>query len=180
MHLCYLKWIYLVYSKRRDMARITTSAAIRRDSVHATSSLVAKISDLGTSSLNCQPPSWPTGVPGTLVHIAPVVFGPWSHYGPRVDIFSLGHLTLFSIAQVSKSSCPTGLVLASSSFVMLGVCLSHAYKSSWWIISSPVLAKFFPSHTLFGRTKVKAISSCKSRVAAINLSTPSTWLYTQK
>ncbi len=68
------------------------------------SALVAKISDLGNSRIvNFQPGQLArtlSRVPGTLVYMPPEVFDLQSRYGPQVDIFSFGHLALFTIGQV--------------------------------------------------------------------------------
>ena len=69
-----------------------------------TSSLVAKISDLGNARIvNLQPGQLArtlTHLPGTLVYMAPEAFEEGSRYGPRLDIFSFGHLGLFTLTQV--------------------------------------------------------------------------------
>ena len=62
-----------------------------------TSSLVAKISDLGivnplTKTL--------THLPGIIVYMPPEAFDEVPRYGPRLDIFSFGHLALFTFTQV--------------------------------------------------------------------------------
>jgi len=69
-----------------------------------TSSLVAKISDLGNARIvNLQPGQLArtlTHLPGTLVYMAPEAFEEGSWYGPQLDIFSFGHLGLFTLTQV--------------------------------------------------------------------------------
>ena len=69
-----------------------------------TSSLVAKISDLGNARIvNLQPGQLArtlTRLPGTISYMPPEVFTDGSQYGPRLDIFSFGHLTLFTLTQV--------------------------------------------------------------------------------
>ena len=73
-----------------------------------TSSLVAKISDLGNARIvNLQPGQLAmtlTHLPGTMVYMAPEAFSEGSHYGPKLDIFSFGHLALFTLTQVSEVS----------------------------------------------------------------------------
>ena len=68
------------------------------------SSMVAKISDLGNSRIvDLQPGQLVktlSRVPGTLVYMPPEAFDNSSKYGPRLDIFSFGHLALFTITQV--------------------------------------------------------------------------------
>ena len=69
-----------------------------------TSSLVAKISDLGNARIvNLQPGQLAlTRVPGTLAYMPPESFNEGSQYGPQLDIFSFGHLALFTIIQVRR------------------------------------------------------------------------------
>ncbi len=76
------------------------------------SALVAKISDLGNSRIvSLQPGQLVrtlSKAPGTLVYMPPdALYSPpggdpsRSRYGVRIDIFSFGHLALFTITQVS-------------------------------------------------------------------------------
>ena len=69
-----------------------------------TSSLVAKISDLGNARIvNLRPGQLArtlTRIPGSMVYMPPEAFSHHSQYGPRLDIFSFGHLTLFTLTQV--------------------------------------------------------------------------------
>ena len=69
-----------------------------------TSSQVAKISDLGNARIvNLQPGQLArtlTRLPGTISYMPPEAFTDGSQYGPRLDIFSFGHLTLFTLTQV--------------------------------------------------------------------------------
>ena len=71
-----------------------------------TSSLVAKISDLGNARIvNLQPGQLArtlTRVPGTHVYMPPESFDQHSRYGSRLDIFSFGHLALFTLTQVRR------------------------------------------------------------------------------
>ena len=71
-----------------------------------TSSQVAKISDLGNARIvNLQPGQLAmtlTYLPGTLVYMPPEAFEEGSRYGPRLDIFSFGHLALFTLMQVKS------------------------------------------------------------------------------
>ena len=73
-----------------------------------TSSLVAKISDLGNARIvNLQPGQLAktlTRVPGAQLYMPPESFDQRSRYGPRLDIFSFGHLALFTLTQVRKSN----------------------------------------------------------------------------
>ena len=69
-----------------------------------TSSLVAKITDLGNARIiNLQPGQLArtlTRLPGTMVYMPPEAFDEHAQYGPRLDIFAFGHLTLFTLTQV--------------------------------------------------------------------------------
>ena len=71
-----------------------------------TSSLVAKVSDLGNARIvNLQPGQLArtlTRLPGTMAYMPPEAFDEHSQYGPRLDIFSFGHLTLFTLTQVRE------------------------------------------------------------------------------
>jgi serine/threonine protein kinase len=39
-------------------------------------------------------------LPGTLVYMPPEALDDRNHYGPTLDIFSFGHLALFTLIQV--------------------------------------------------------------------------------
>ena len=71
-----------------------------------TSSLVAKISDLGNARIvNLQPGQLArtlTRVPGAHVYMPPESLYEGSQYGPQLDIFSFGHLALFTLTQVRR------------------------------------------------------------------------------
>ena len=71
-----------------------------------TSSLVAKVSDLGNARIvNLQPGQLArtlTRIPGTMAYMPPEAFDQHSQYGPCLDIFSFGHLTLFTLTQVRE------------------------------------------------------------------------------
>ena len=71
-----------------------------------TSSLLAKISDLGNARIvNLGPGQLArtlTHLPGTFVYMPPEAFHEGSRYGPPLDIFSYGHLALFTLTQVRK------------------------------------------------------------------------------
>ena len=71
-----------------------------------TSGLVAKITDFGNSRfVNLQPGQLARSLsrlPGTLVYMPPEALEASSRYGPSLDIFSFGHLTLFVGLQVIK------------------------------------------------------------------------------
>lgn len=79
-----------------------------------TTSLVAKVTDLGNSRIvNLAPGRLAqtlSRLPGTLVYMPPEALTSSSRYGPSLDIFSFGHLALFTFIQVK--SC-TGALLAT-------------------------------------------------------------------
>ncbi len=68
--------------------------------------MVAKISDLGNSRIvNIQPGQLAhtlSRVPGTPVYMPPEAFDNHSRYGPRLDLFSFGHLALYTLIQVCE------------------------------------------------------------------------------
>ena len=65
------------------------------------SALVAKISDFGNSRLlpNHFNPKKLSTIPGTALYMPPEASG--DDYGTKLDIFSFGHLALFTLTQVS-------------------------------------------------------------------------------
>ena len=69
-----------------------------------TSSLVAKITDMGNSRIFDMTPgqmaSTMSKLPGTLVYMPPEALDDDHKYGTSLDIFSFGHLALFTIIQV--------------------------------------------------------------------------------
>ena len=71
-----------------------------------TSSFVAKITDLGNSRIvNLQPGRLAqtlSRLPGTPFYMPPEAFSETAHYGPSLDIFSYGHLALFTLNEVGK------------------------------------------------------------------------------
>ena len=70
------------------------------------SAMVAKISDLGNARIvNFQPGQLArtlSRIPGTMVYMPPEAFEATSKYGPSLDSFSFGHLSLFTITQVRE------------------------------------------------------------------------------
>ena len=70
-----------------------------------TSSFVAKITDFGNSRIvNLQPGQLAqtmSRLPGTPLYMPPEALSISSRYGPSLDIFSFGHLALFTLLQVS-------------------------------------------------------------------------------
>ena len=94
----------LVYLHTRNPPVVHRDLSARN--ILLTSSLTAKISDLGNARIvNLQPGQLArtlTRVPGTHVYMPPESFDQHSRYGPRLDIFSFGHLTLFTLTQVRR------------------------------------------------------------------------------
>ena len=69
-----------------------------------TSSLVAKITDLGNSRIvPDQLARMLSQLPGTLVYMPPEALSASSRYGPSLDVFSFGHLALFTLTQVGMN-----------------------------------------------------------------------------
>ena len=69
------------------------------------SQLMAKITDFGNSRI-MEPRSYSdhetmTNEPGTLAYMPPEAMGGSAHYGPSLDVFSFGHLSLFTVIQSS-------------------------------------------------------------------------------
>ena len=67
------------------------------------SSLVAKISDLGNSrivTLSPEEVARLSFIPGTPAYMPPEMSESSSRYGPSLDVFSFGHLGLFTATQV--------------------------------------------------------------------------------
>ena len=99
------------YSILQDVARgllylhSRSPAIIHRDltarNVLLNSAMVAKIADMGNSRIvDIQPGqlarTMTRGVPGTIVYMPPEAFEVPPKYGPMLDMFSFGHLTLFT------------------------------------------------------------------------------------
>ena len=65
---------------------------------------MAKITDLGNSRIvKLQPGQLAqtlSRLPGTLVYMPPEALTAASRYGPSLDVFSFGHLVLFTLTQV--------------------------------------------------------------------------------
>ena len=73
-----------------------------------TSSLQCKITDFGNSRIvNLQPGQLAqtlSRLPGTMLYMPPEAFVQPARYGPSLDVFSFGHLALFTLTQVSVGS----------------------------------------------------------------------------
>ena len=86
------------------------SPVIHRDltskNVLLTSSLIAKITDMGNSRIvdlrGNQMARTLSKLPGTLVYMPPEARDDAHRYGPSLDIFSFGHLALYTLTQVTN------------------------------------------------------------------------------
>ena len=93
----------LLYLHSRSPAIIHRDLTARN--VLINSGMVAKIGDMGNSRIvDIQPGqlarTMTGGVPGTMVYMPPEAFEDPPKYGPMLDMFSFGHLTLFTAIQV--------------------------------------------------------------------------------
>ena len=97
----------LVYLHHKEPPVIHRDLTARN--VLLTSSLVAKITDMGNSRIiDIRPGQLArtlSKLPGTLVYMPPEALDETHRYGPSLDIFSFGHLILYSVTQVIMS-CP--------------------------------------------------------------------------
>ena len=92
----------LVYLHERQFPVIHRD--LTTNNVLLTSSLVAKITDMGNSriaDMTGQLVKTFTRLPGTLVYMPPEALNETHRYGPSLDIFSFGHLILYTITQVT-------------------------------------------------------------------------------
>ena len=80
-----------------------------------TSSLVAKITDMGNSRIVTMRPGQMartlTKYPGTLVYMPPEAQDDTHRYGSAMDVFSFGHLALYTITQVNAIYYNTTIIL---------------------------------------------------------------------
>ena len=110
----------------------------RARNVLLTSSLVAKISDLGNAwFVNLQPGQLArtlTSLLGTMTYMPPEAFDEHSQYGPRLDIFAFGHLTLFTLTQVREGWINSTVCMCRSTVGVLFVhgIVSDRAESFYW------------------------------------------------
>ena len=93
----------LVYLHNRNPPVIHRDLSAKN--VLLNSSMVAKISDLGNARIvDFQPGQLArtlSRLPGTQAYMPPEAFDGTSRYGPSLDVFSFGHMTLFTLTQVN-------------------------------------------------------------------------------
>ena len=83
------------------------------NNVLLSTSMVAKIGDLGNARfVDVQQALTLSRVPGTFVYMPPEAFHGIPSYGPELDVFSFGHLSLFTIIQV----CTVWLYIVQPNF----------------------------------------------------------------
>ena len=92
----------LVYLHSHDPVIIHRDLTARN--VLLNSAMVAKIADMGNSRIVDIRPgqlarTMTRGVPGTIVYMGPEAFEVPPKYGPMLDMFSFGHLALFTATQ---------------------------------------------------------------------------------
>ena len=101
----------LLYLHKQDPQIIHRDLTAKN--VLLTSSLVAKITDLGNSRIvNIQPGQLAQTLsrnPGTLVYMPPEAQTAASRYGTSLDVFSFGHLGIFVGLQVSQINLPIAI-----------------------------------------------------------------------
>ena len=95
-----------------------------------TSSLQAKITDMGNSRIiNMRPGQLArtlSQLPGTLVYMPPEALSDTHRYGPSLDVFSFGHLTLYTVTQVTISILPLNISRHSPSIgISWELAVSH-------------------------------------------------------
>ena len=94
----------LLYLHKREPPVIHRDLTAKN--VLLTLSLAAKITDMGNSRIIDMRPGQMartlSKLPGTLVYMPPEAIDDNHQYGPSLDIFSFGHLALFTLTQVNK------------------------------------------------------------------------------
>ena len=118
----------LVYLHKREPPVIHRDLTAKN--VLLTSSLQAKITDLGNSRIiDMRPGQFAktlSQLPGTLVYMPPEALSDAHRYGPSFDVFSFGHLTLYTVTQVTISILPLNISRHSPSLgISWELAVSH-------------------------------------------------------
>ena len=101
--------VYMLMGVCQGLLHLHRESVVHRDltarNVLLTTSLRAKITDFGNSRIvRLEPTRTLTRFPGTLVYMAPEAVSERGQYGPSLDVFSFGVLTLFVLTQVHLCS----------------------------------------------------------------------------
>ena len=95
--------------------------------------MVAKISDLGNSRIvDLQPGQLArtlSRLPGTMVYMAPEAYQETSLYGTKLDMFSFGHLGLFTVIQVKNTcddNCDSEYGYYVVTYYVMTICANHS------------------------------------------------------
>ena len=122
-----------------DYLHSRTPAIIHRDltatnvllDCHLSGVLTAKITDFGNSRfMDLDPSATPetfTSVPGTINYMPPEVQGCSVKYGPSVDVFSFGHLSLFTVLQTQVNLLPPTYIGRKGTLNSLFIRASHLH-----------------------------------------------------
>ena len=101
----------LVYLHKREPPVIHRDLTAKN--VLLTSSLQAKITDMGNSRIIDMKPGQLaktlSQLPATLVYMPPEALSNTQRYGPSFDVFSFGHLILYTVTQVTISILPLNI-----------------------------------------------------------------------
>ncbi len=92
-----------------------------------TSSLTAKITDMGNSRMVTLKPTQLAQTlsknPGTTVYMPPEALSESHRYGPSLDVFSFGHLALYILTQVNELKYTTYIICAKLLKIQLTIFL---------------------------------------------------------
>ena len=118
----------LVYLHKREPPVIHRDLTAKN--VLLTSSLQAKITDMGNSRIIDMRPGQLartlSQLPGTLVYMPPEALSDTHRYGPSLDVFSFGHLTLYTVTQVTIFILPLNISRHSPSLgISWKLAVSH-------------------------------------------------------
>ena len=116
----------LVYLHKREPPVIHRDLTAKN--VLLTSSLQAKITDMGNSCIFNRPGQLArtlSQLPGTLVYMPPEALSETHRYGPSLDVFSFGHLTLYTMTQVTILILFSNISRHSPSGISWELVVSH-------------------------------------------------------